>query len=403
MTSPYRTSSLEKIEFKPVAADLGVPQIVDDWTLAFQLGTTGKRLWYVALNRGDNYTVFHQKKATGGMRTIHNPSLLMKSIGRKLRERILLPLCAQLGEHVGAYQVGRGTVDSAKMHLAPCAVCDPLDTPHTCELYVTDATATYSIAKRGEGECAACRSLPKHTCPRRGVKVSMDLKDFFPSTKRSWIRKYFHEVVGYNHFVSGMLAQLLTVDLEEGGRKWVGVPQGNPASGDICNLVANWRLDQKLIAEFPGWRYTRYADDLFFSHPENLLRADVDAMIERADAVIRESGYRLNRKKLRVQRPSRRQKVLGITVNQKVSMSRDHFRKMRSLLHNCITHGFESQTERAKKTSVGQFRGWIEGQLSYLASIDAFKTARLKLLYGVAVERHDPQPLEVPDVGGLPE
>jgi hypothetical protein len=394
MTTSYENTSLERIEFQPLKPELSsVPLVIDDWTLAFRLGFTGKTFWYVHGNRNDLYKVFKQKKASGGLRTIHNPNPLMRLIAKQLRARILLPLCERLGAHVGAYQVGKSTLDTAKMHLFPCVECDKLDQVHTCQLTLDDTGSKYKILRLNQDSCIACSKTPKHDCPRRGVKIHMDLKDFFTSTRRAWIRQYFHEAVGYNHYVSALLAQLLTVDFkpdptQKKSPSWSGVPQGSPASGDICNLVADWRLDSKILTALPDWRYTRYADDLFFSFPKNLPKDQVDAVVQQIEKIVTDSGYRVNRKKLHVQRPRRRQKVLGITVNQKIGMNREQYRKYRSMLHNCVKFGFESQLQKAKKENVHQLHSWMTGQLSYLSMIDPDKANKLKLQYELAKQRH---------------
>jgi len=385
----YRSTTLERIEFEaPRLKVEKLPLVIDDWTLAFRMGFTGRTLWFALKNRTEMYQVFKIKKASGGMRTIHNPNKLMRLIGKQLRARFLLPLCAELGPHVGAYQVGKGTRDNALAHLAPCPVCAPADGPHTCKKVLTPTLDSYTFTRLSADECKACAPVPKHDCPRRGVKIHMDLKDFFTSTRRSWIRQYFHRVVGYNHYVSGLLAELMTVPFTEGKRSWSGVPQGAVTSGDICNLVADWRLDQPIIASLKGWTYSRYADDLYFSHPENLPREEVDRVIAEIERLVQCAGYRVNRKKLHVQRPRRRQKVLGIVVNQKINIPREEYRKFRSLLNNCLRHGFESQVERAKKESVGELHGWLVGKITYFKMVAPEKGEKLRMIYDFAKQKH---------------
>jgi hypothetical protein len=219
----------------------------------------------------------------------------------------------------------------------------------------------------------------------------MDLKDFFGSTRRSWIRKYFHEEIGYNHYVSSLLAELMTVTFNKGDphkKSHDGVPQGAISSGDICNLVADWRLDGEILKSFPDWTYSRYADDLYFSHPDNLPRDVVDSTIRRIEAVIQSAGYRANRKKLHVQRPNRRQKILGIVLNQKLNMPKEQYRKFRSLLYNCVEHGFESQVVKAKQRNVETLHGWLAGKIAYFTMIAPDKGNRLKLVYKHAREVH---------------
>lgn len=388
--SSYASTTLERVEFHlPKLKVEKLPLVIDDWTLSFRLGFRGKTFWYLHNERDSMYRVFKIKKATGGLRTIHNPSPLMRVFSQQLRARILLPLCAELGPHVSAYQLGKSTADAAREHLWPCDTCAPFDGLHTCERTLSGEKGDYAFHKQA---CKACEAPPKHVCPRRGVKIHMDIKDFFGSTRRSWIRQYFHQVVGYNHYVSGLLAHVMTVTLTnpKTREKYSGVPQGSKTSGDICNLIADWRFDQTLKTQFPEWKYTRYADDLYFSHPENLSREKTNAFIKDVEAVVQASGYRINRKKLHVQRAHRQQRLLGITLNQKLNPSRAQFRKLRSLLHNCVTDGFEAQVARAKKDNVHHLHNWLQGNLAYYAMISPAKANHLKLIYAHAKAVHQP-------------
>ena len=381
----YAKSTLERIEFaelKPIASS--VPLIVDDWTLAFRLGFRGKSLWYAILNRDNLYQKFKLKKKSGGLRIIHNPKPIMRVVSAQLRARILLPLCAKLGFHVGAYQIGTATRDTARRHLLSCPQCAQGDAPHTCTATIHPRGDSYTLKRAGQASCPACQTIPPHKCPRRGVKIHMDLKDFFGSTRRSWIRAYFHDVVGYNYATSSLLAHLFTVKFENGKQ---GVPQGAIASGDICNLIADTRLDKRILDALPDWQYSRYADDLYFSHPENLPKGEVQKVIGRIHTLVKASGYQVNFKKLYVQRSTRQQKVLGIVINQKLNIPRTEYRKFRSLLNNCIKTGFKPQLKRAGKTNVQQMKSWLLGKLAYFQSIAPERADKLRLLYNYALLR----------------
>jgi hypothetical protein len=211
----------------------------------------------------------------------------------------------------------------------------------------------------------------------------MDIKDFFGSTRRSWIRQYFQQVVGYNHYVSGLLAHMMTVSLTNPRtkEKYHGVPQGSKTSGDICNLIADWRFDRDIKAKYPEWKYTRYADDMYFSHPKNLSKEETDAFVKGVEKIVNDSGYRINGKKLHVQRPHRRQRLLGVVLNQKLNIPREQFRQMRSLLHNCVQTGFQAQVSRAKKDDVEALHYWIKGKIAYFSMVAPAKAAHLKALY----------------------
>jgi len=356
----FKENFLERIEVRePLLKVDKLPLVIDDWTLAFRLGFTGRTFWYIVGHRDEMYSEFMIKKKTGGLRRTFDPSGLLRTFQTQLRARILFPLCSQLGNHVAAYQVGKSTIDAASAHIRECKTCDDTTRPGT--------------------------SPVKHACPRRGVKFKMDLKDFFLSTRRSWIRKYFHEVVGYNHYVSSLLGQLLTTDYkDEHNKRRTGVPPGALTAGDICNLVCDWRLDTPLMAAMPGWRYTRYADDLYFSHDTALPSAAVTAAIQTAATVIGESGYRVNWKKLQVQHWRRPQRVLGININRKLNIPDNEYRKMHMILYKAGKHGFEAQLTYAKKESVPKLHAWIVGKLNYFGRFAPDKTAKLLKLYAAA-------------------
>lgn len=357
----YRETELEQTEVRNPQFD--VPLIIDDWSLAFRLGFTGKTLWYIVDNRKDLYQEFMIKKNTGGMRRTFNPNTLMRVFQHQLRYHILLPLCNKLGDHVSAYRTGKSTLDAANMHLRDCKVCEETTKPHTNPV--------------------------KHDCPRRGVKFKLDLKDFFLSTRRSFIRRYFHEVVGYNHYASSLLGQLLTTDYRDERRRLrTGVPPGALTAGDICNLVADWLIDRHILKELPEWRYTRYADDLYFSHDKVLPESKVRAAIDKVKEIIRDSGYQVNNKKTRVQYWQTPQRLLGVTINRKLNMPAQDYENLHRLLYFANKLGFDAILSRTKKSSVEEQHAYFNGVLNYYDRLAPHKVQKLRRLYDAAKQKH---------------
>lgn len=391
--SHLSVSTVERIEVPPLLEE-GVPLIIDDMSLAFRLGFTNKTLWFFVRHPERAYKAFKIKKASGKLRQIHAPTPGMKLLLTLLRVRILLPLVRKLGAHVTAYRENQGARDAVRKHVHACAICDQYDVQHTCEVGVTSNSGKYKVEKRGL--CKACAQPPKHeNCPRRGVKVHLDLKDFFPSTRPAWIRDFFQREVGYNARVSALLAALMTVPIERtirGEKKTLrGVPQGAPTSGDICNLVANRRLDAPLLQalEGTGWRYTRYADDLYFSHPENLPHDRVRALIEQVRVHALAAGWHLNREKIQVQRPRWQQRHLGVSLNQKPNVPNAEYRRMRTIIHRCFYNGFDAEAERLKQMSGAKLASWILGKIAWFSAVNPAKAARLRAVYEAAKERHN--------------
>jgi len=250
-----------------------------------------------------------------------------------------------------------------------------LDYPEHIGAYVPGRT-TRSSAEKHAG---------KHTL------IIIDLKDFFPSTRRSWVRRAIQSQFGYPHQVAGLMSDLMTVPMNfHYGRRYV-VPQGAPTSGAICNWVANHRIDGELLelCERWGMAYTRYADDLAFSHQKRLSRGETNKFIRAVRRVINAGGYSVNEKKLRVARSGRQQRLLGMTINEKPNIMRTHYRQMRARLHDCKLRGFDTVARKMGVESGAKLRSEIEGKLAYYHMINPTKAAKLRAQLLAAVEAHE--------------
>jgi hypothetical protein len=102
-------------------------------------------------------------------------------------------------------------------------------------------------------------STVRNARPHAGRRLiaTVDLRDFFESTRASRVRRCFLE----QGWRDQPLQVLMRLCVFRGG-----LPQGAPTSPCLSNL-ANVRLDQRLahMAEQAGAIYTRYGDDLTFS------------------------------------------------------------------------------------------------------------------------------------------
>jgi RNA-directed DNA polymerase len=197
------------------------------------------------------------------------------------------------------------------------------------------------------------RSTVTNATPHVGARLLLktDIRDFFPTIHYWRVRGMFCSF-GYDDRVAGALASLCTrrpVADRDGERVvvWPGlVPQGAPTSPAIANLVC-LRLDGRLtgLANKIGARYTRYADDLTFSFHdvEQVEKLDIGRTFWWIDQILQQEGFAEHPGKRQVLRPSRRQLVTGIVVNEKLTVPRAARRQFRALLHNCQVHGVASQ------------------------------------------------------------
>ena len=342
--SSFSETRVDFVEFVDRLKYPDLPLFVDDMTLAHLLGVHNRTLWWLILGKKNAYKVFSipKRNKAGGQRGIQNPKKPLKAIQRLVLGKILEKI--PVGDHIGAYVPGRSCMSTAKQHTG------------------------------------------------KSVIISMDIKDFFPSVKRAMIRNYIKSL-GYNHLTSSMLAELMTYKNF--------VPQGAPTSGLIANLVADQRFDGAIIEGLktldPAWTYTRYSDDIDISHPNDQPREIVQAVVNLVKQSLSSAGFHVNAKKTKFEPRWRRQKVLGIVVNEKPNIPRMEYDRIRCLIHNCLMHGFESQYKRAGQESAAALRSHIRGKLSFFKQIDEAKSDRLRRKFEVAEEVHaeDEEAMEV--------
>ena len=331
--SSYVDTRIDLYEFEDELKYKQLPIVSCDMSLAFHLGIKNKTLWWAVLSNAKLYTTFripkrgHQKNS---YREIQNPERRLKYIQRALLGKFLEPF--PVGKHIGAYIPGRSCMYTAAQHT------------------------------------------------NKKMLISMDISDFFPSVKRSMVRRVFSNA-GYSHLVSSMLSSLVCYKNF--------VPQGAPTSGLVANLVANMTFDREILIALrrldSRWVYTRYSDDIDLSHPSKQSHEQVCVVIEMVTKAITRAGFRVNSSKTRVDPYCKQQKVLGAVVNERINIPRLEYARLRSLIHNCLMHGLETQYTRSGCSDVGTFMSYITGKLSYLKQLNKEKATLLQDRFDIAI------------------
>jgi RNA-directed DNA polymerase len=219
----------------------------------------------------------------------------------------------------------------------------------------------------------------------KAVVVKVDLKDFFPSIKFRRVKGVFRSF-GYNEGVATLLALLATeppraaVTLD-GERRFVAVgerqlPQGACTSPSLTNILCR-QMDCRLTgaAQSMGFVYTRYADDLVFSHAD--ASAPVGMLLTLLREIIDSEGFTLHEEKTAVMRPQHRQAVTGLVVNTKPHVSREDLRRFRAFLHQCETKGTQVMSERIGKDAVA----YAAGYLSFLHMVAPEQEEKIQRTY----------------------
>ena len=254
-----------------------LPVIFDITHLAGLLGTEKSNIDKIIFSSEYYYRQRCIPKKSGGMRTLHIPSLELKAIQRWIVDNILKNI--PISDFATAFSIGSSIVKNAEMHVGQ--------------------------------ECV----------------LNLDIKDFFPSINFEQVFRVF-SYYGYTKEVSFYLSRLCVYQDE--------LPQGSPASPWLSNIIC-LKLDKRLslLATTYQARYTRYADDITFSGSRYIGR-----LIGITRTILEEEGFRVNEKKVRMSCPGSQQEVTGLIVNNStVHVNRRYKRIVKQEIYYCLKYG----------------------------------------------------------------
>jgi len=201
---------------------------------------------------------------------------------------------------------------------------------------------------------------------RKKYVLNIDLKDFFPSISGRQVRSLFLS----EHFkFPEQIAIALTLLTTFEGKLPVGAPTSPVISNFVCLKLDR---DLKSFSSLKTFAYTRYADDLTFSSDLPITGDDILDLIN----LIKNNGFEINEKKLRLKASNRKQTVTGLTVNQKVNVDRKLLKRIRAMLHDMTTNGIDTATRRHfnLKTEVdvkhrAKFIHQLEGYINFVGQV----------------------------------
>ncbi|MEO7717346.1 MAG: reverse transcriptase family protein [Capsulimonas sp.] len=315
---------------------LGLPALTTASDVAAAIGITESDLAWLTYHRGaatiDHYSRFTIPKKRGGVRVISSPKRRLRTAQSWVLSSVLSPV--PVHDAAMAFRPGVSVADNAKRHQA------------------------------------------------QAVVVRIDLKDFFPSITLPRVRTLFRSF-GYNGGVATLLALLSTeaprvAATLDGARRFVAVggrslPQGACTSPAVTNVLCR-KLDSRLTgaAAAMGFVYTRYADDLVFSHPKS--EAPVGMLLDLTRRIIADEGLTVNEEKTSVQRVQHRQTVTGLVVNGGAPrVSRENLRKFRAMLHQCERDGLPAVGERLGQDA----HAYASGYLAFIHMVDPAKASQI--------------------------
>lgn len=209
-------------------------------------------------------------------------------------------------------------------------------------LLLSCLTAAFTTSHEDSHGFVPGRSVLTNAQPHAGHRflLNLDLRDFFPSTSIGRVVAVLQlQPFGLAKEAAYLIANLCC---DQGC-----LPQGAPTSPLLTNVVCQ-RLDRLLhqLASRHRCTYTRYADDLTFSSNRPVFR---ERFHQELNDIIAAEGYQQNEQKQHLQTPDSRQQVTGIVVNERPNVPREYIRKIRAMLHNWETKGYEATAATLRK------------------------------------------------------
>tara|TARA_B110000902_G_scaffold197787_1_gene224411 strand:+ start:651 stop:1811 length:1161 start_codon:yes stop_codon:yes gene_type:complete len=278
------------------------------------------------------YTSFSIKKKSGGERNIHAPVNGLKHILRPLN--IILNCVSEPHFKATGFVPGKSIVDNAKQHVG------------------------------------------------KNYVYNIDLKDFFHSFDRSWV-KYGFMIKPFNlgkekEELAFLLASICTHPFEIDEEIKTVLPQGAPTSPTITNILCV-KLDKRLngLAKRFGITYSRYADDISFSSQTNVFNKE--DFLEELHRIIKDQKLEINPSKTRLQQKGYRQEVTGLIVNNKVNVNSRYIKQLRNWLYLWKKYGYVKAEQKFNqdynfdkghtKNGIPVFENVLMGKLQYLKMV----------------------------------
>lgn len=288
--------------------------------LCRSLRITEEQLHYVLTHPG--YVQFTIPKKSGGTRLISAPGIQLKTIQYRLARKL--------------------NKMYARVH------------PTSVYGFIPKQTLEAEFTIKGNAQ--------QHTGQR--VVLNIDLKDFFHSITLQQVYELFRSDLFQLSDTAAKVLALLCCEQKK-------LPMGAPTSPVVSNFIC-LKLDAKLqnLSKAEGLIYTRYADDLTFSHSTDITPEQIGGIRK----IIHEFGFTINEKKVHRQHQNGKQWVTGLKVNEQVNVDRKYIRNLRAIIYDISLH-------KGKIAACKYYRLPVESEVSQEVEIKFFRAVRGKIEY----------------------
>lgn len=278
-------------------------------SLVTDLGISAKALYSASNGIASHYRRVQIPKNGGGYRELAVPDKFLKSIQRRIAERLLV--YEEISPYAAAYRYGGSTIVNAKPHL------------------------------------------------KRPTVLKLDISGFFDHITYPMVKERVFTAEKYSES-NRILLTILCIYRDS-------LPQGAATSPIISNIIMR-DFDNAVgtWCNVRGITYTRYSDDMTFSG-----EFDPSAVTDFVRSELQKHGFYLNTKKTVVAANGQRKVITGIVVNDKVNTPVEYRRRIRQEIYFCKKFGISSHLRYVNSTvTEKEYLASLLGRVNYCLSVD---------------------------------
>lgn len=200
----------------------------------------------------------------------------------------------------------------------------------------------------------------RHT--RKPFALTVDIKDFYPNIHYSKVIRIYTEI-GCSDNVSQLLTKLSTYD--------GCLAQGFPTSSSLANLTLA-RIAPRIegIERQHNVKVDSFQDDLIISGGYRI--PELFSLFEK---IVQQEGFFLHLgEKKKIMPRNQRQETVGYTINHKVNIPKEYYRKLRMTIHLCKVKGIETI---AGDMPIEKFKQSLIGRIQYVAEVNPIRGKKL--------------------------